>query len=95
MTGNSSPILTGSWAARAKCAGIENPDIFFPPNGNKGGKALKICAGCPVRAECLEYALNAGEKFGIWGGLGPRERRNLKRSRRRAARASRDGGGAT
>ena len=41
-----------------------------------------MCARCPVRTECLEYALGNQEKFGIWGGLSERERRQLRRQRR-------------
>ena len=41
--------------------------------------AKRICQGCEVRAECLEYALANDERFGLWGGLSERERRKLKR----------------
>ena len=41
--------------------------------------AKKTCLGCPVRHECLQYALDHDERFGIWGGLSERERRRLKR----------------
>ena len=39
----------------------------------------KVCVGCDVRSECLEYALANDERFGIWGGLSERERRKLKK----------------
>ncbi|MDX6335165.1 MAG: WhiB family transcriptional regulator, redox-sensing transcriptional regulator, partial [Streptosporangiaceae bacterium] len=48
----------------------------------KGGstrEAKKVCRGCEVRVECLEYALEHDERFGIWGGLSERERRRMKR----------------
>jgi Transcription factor WhiB len=38
-----------------------------------------VCAGCEVRAECLQYALDHSERFGVWGGLSERERRELGR----------------
>ena len=38
-----------------------------------------MCVGCEVRAECLQYALDHGERFGVWGGLSERERRELGR----------------
>jgi WhiB family redox-sensing transcriptional regulator len=38
-----------------------------------------VCRSCDVRAECLEYALEHDERFGIWGGMSERERRRLKR----------------
>jgi WhiB family redox-sensing transcriptional regulator len=44
------------------------------------GEAKRICSGCEVRAECLEYALAHDERFGIWGGLSERERRRLRRA---------------
>lgn len=86
----------GPWMAEAKCASVDDPDIFYPPNGSKGTRARRICAECPVQAQCLESALAADEEYGIWGGLDPRERRNLKRrrARRRAAEAERRSGGA-
>ena len=68
----------GPWAADALCAD-EDPEIFFPPNDDPAVQARRICGQCPVRDECLAYALEAREEFGIWGGLDPNERRNLKR----------------
>jgi WhiB family redox-sensing transcriptional regulator len=56
-----------------------DPEAFFPEYGGPTRAGKRICAGCEVRAECLEYALARGERFGIWGGLSERERRKLKR----------------
>ncbi len=53
-----------SWQERALCATRE---------------AKRVCVGCEVRSECLEYALENDERFGIWGGLSERERRKLKK----------------
>ncbi|TMR13807.1 WhiB family transcriptional regulator [Nonomuraea turkmeniaca] len=50
--------------------------------------AKAICAGCPVRGDCLRWALEHGERWGIWGGLNPRERRHLRRRGYGLARAS-------
>ncbi|MDN5915126.1 MAG: WhiB family transcriptional regulator [Pseudonocardia sp.] len=50
--------------------------------------ARAVCGGCPVRAECLEYALRVGEDFGIWGGLDEAERRSLTAKPRPAADGS-------
>ena len=41
-------------------------------------EAKKVCAGCPVTADCLKWALRAGEPAGIWGGTTPDERRYLR-----------------
>lgn len=67
-----------SWQERALCAQTD-PEAFFPEKGGSTREAKKVCVGCEVRAECLEYALENDERFGIWGGLSERERRKLKR----------------
>jgi WhiB family transcriptional regulator, redox-sensing transcriptional regulator len=66
------------WQERALCAQTD-PEAFFPEKGGSTREAKRICAGCEVRSECLEYALQHDERFGIWGGLSERERRRLKR----------------
>lgn len=65
------------WQERALCAQTD-PEAFFPEKGGSTREAKRICLGCEVRAECLEYALAHDERFGIWGGLSERERRRLK-----------------
>jgi WhiB family transcriptional regulator, redox-sensing transcriptional regulator len=67
------------WQERALCAQTD-PEAFFPEKGGSTREAKRICAGCEVRAECLEYALANDERFGIWGGLSERERRRLRRA---------------
>jgi WhiB family redox-sensing transcriptional regulator len=71
-------IDDGQWQDRALCAETD-PEAFFPEKGGSTREAKKICLGCEVRNECLEYALAHDERFGIWGGLSERERRRLKR----------------
>lgn len=66
------------WQERALCAQTD-PEAFFPEKGGSTREAKKVCSGCEVRRECLEYALENDERFGIWGGLSERERRKLKR----------------
>lgn len=66
------------WQAKALCA-QSDPEAFFPEKGGSTREAKKICQGCEVRIQCLEYALANGERFGIWGGLSERERRKLFR----------------
>jgi WhiB family redox-sensing transcriptional regulator len=66
------------WQERALCAQTD-PEAFFPEKGGSTREAKRICQGCDVRAECLEYALGHDERFGIWGGLSERERRKLKK----------------
>jgi WhiB family redox-sensing transcriptional regulator len=67
-----------SWQERSLCAQTD-PEAFFPEKGGSTREAKRICTGCEVRSECLEYALEHDERFGIWGGLSERERRKLKR----------------
>lgn len=66
------------WQERALCAQTD-PEAFFPEKGGSTREAKRICLGCEVRAECLDYALAHDERFGIWGGLSERERRRLRR----------------
>ena len=77
------------WQARANCMGVD-PDLFFPERGASTREAKEVCRGCVVKNDCLEYALDNGEKFGIWGGMSERERRRLRRARaiERRAQAS-------
>jgi WhiB family redox-sensing transcriptional regulator len=66
------------WQEEALCAQTD-PEAFFPEKGGSTREAKRICVGCEVKTECLEYALMHDERFGIWGGLSERERRRLKR----------------
>lgn len=66
------------WQDQALCAQTD-PEAFFPEKGGSTREAKRICQACSVRDECLEYALEHDERFGIWGGLSDRERRRLKR----------------
>jgi WhiB family transcriptional regulator, redox-sensing transcriptional regulator len=67
-----------SWQERALCAQTD-PEAFFPEKGGSTRDAKRVCLSCDVRVECLEYALENDERFGIWGGLSERERRRLRR----------------
>jgi WhiB family redox-sensing transcriptional regulator len=67
-----------SWQERSLCAQTD-PEAFFPEKGGSTREAKKVCVGCEVRQQCLEYALANDERFGIWGGLSERERRKLKK----------------
>lgn len=71
----------GTWRQAALCAETD-PEAFFPDKGGSTREAKQVCRGCPVRGECLEYALENEERFGIWGGLSERERRRLRTQRR-------------
>lgn len=61
---------------------------FFPSDGVGVDQARKICADCPVKAPCLEYALAERIDHGVWGGCSERERRRILKRRRQEAAAS-------
>ena len=65
------------WALRAACRD-EQPDQLFV-RGAEQNKAKQMCAGCPVRTECLAEALDNQIEWGVWGGMTERERRALLR----------------
>jgi WhiB family redox-sensing transcriptional regulator len=65
------------WRDMALCAETD-PEEFFPEKGGSVRAAKKVCRGCEVRIQCLEYALENDERHGIWGGLSERERRRVK-----------------
>ena len=72
-----------TWRHRAACVG-ESTDLFFPigtsgPAVLQAEEARRWCAGCPVRAACLQWAFSAGIEHGVWGGLTEEERRAWKR----------------
>lgn len=69
------------WVQFGLCAQTD-PEAYFPEKGMSTAAAKQVCQACPVRPECLEYALDHNEGFGVWGGLSQRERRPLVRQRR-------------
>ena len=82
MPGLRKPTVTDdnplSWQTDSLCAQTD-PEAFFPEKGGSTRDAKKICTSCEVRSQCLEYALENDERFGIWGGLSERERRKLRK----------------
>lgn len=79
----------GDWRNRAACR-EQDPELFFPIGDGSAAheqilQATAVCARCPVRQQCLDFALTTEQTAGIWGGLTEAERRELHRSRRVAA----------
>jgi WhiB family redox-sensing transcriptional regulator len=72
------------WMNEARCRGTR-PTEFFPSDGVGVESAQRVCATCPVRLECLEYALTNRIEHGVWGGASERERRRILRRRREFA----------
>jgi WhiB family transcriptional regulator, redox-sensing transcriptional regulator len=82
------------WRAAGACLSAD-PDLFYPITSGRGvtsetRMALRICAGCPVRQQCLDFAMRSPEVHGIWGGTTPADR--LRARRRRAERRRRASG---
>jgi WhiB family redox-sensing transcriptional regulator len=75
------------WRDDAACKGSD-VNVFFPVSDDDAGPAKAICATCPVRDACLEWAMATRQEDGVWGGLTDTERRRLRRRRRTAARAA-------
>lgn len=68
---------------QARCA-RSDPELFFSDLSGQAAhndteQARLICAGCPVRAECLSWAVHTGQAYGVWGGATPAERRSMRR----------------
>lgn len=76
------------WMRRAACRAAD-PELFYPTGGDAVAiaAAKDICAGCPVVAECLEYAIANNEQYGVWGALTPEERRAISRRDMRRRRS--------
>lgn len=75
------PLASESWEAWAECRGM-NPDLFFGDElsgPDVYGPAKRVCSGCRVRDDCLEFAVEHGLSFGVWGGLSPKERRQARK----------------
>lgn len=80
---------TSSWWELAACRSAE-PELFFPISSGGAGRAevtraKALCARCQIREQCLDYAIDTHQAYGVWGGASEDERRLIVRRRRRAA----------
>jgi WhiB family redox-sensing transcriptional regulator len=66
------------WQERAACYGLD-PEVFFPTTEEEAGLALSYCGVCRVRELCLAWAVQNGERYGVWGGTTEQQRRRLIR----------------
>ena len=73
--------MDNEWMGIGSCR-VERPAVFFPSDGVGVDVARRICASCPVKEPCLEYALTERIDHGVWGGASERERRRLLKARR-------------
>ncbi len=78
---------TTEWMALGNCRD-RHPSVFFPSDGVGVEIARRICADCPMKEPCLEYALANRIDHGVWGGCSERERRRILKRRRQAAAAA-------
>ena len=85
----SSARFAARWRELAACRGTDL-EVFFPGRGETAGPARQVCAGCPVRQPCLDYAITNRIVYGVWGGLTERERRALRSGWVRTSRQDRD-----
>ena len=70
-----------SWKTEAACKDLD-VDIFFTASEADAGPAKSVCATCPVRQACLDYAIVTRQEDGVWGGMTESERRRERRRRR-------------
>lgn len=70
------------WMDRGRCLG-DDPEEWFPESWNDDSHALRICAECPVKRQCLEYAMTQAIPDGIWGGIAPAGRARMRLEARR------------
>lgn len=80
--------LPPPWIDQALCAQVD-PEIFYPEKGMSFYAARRVCASCPVVAQCLEYAIENREEYGLWGGTTPKQRATLTTTGRAARQAAR------
>lgn len=76
-----------TWMAEASCRD-QPPATFFPEDGGGVEAAKRVCARCPVREQCLEFALSHHIAHGVWGGMSERARQRLAAARRALEHAS-------
>ena len=78
-------MIVDAWKTHAACRDAD-PKLFFPEGHRVPAEAVRLCASCPVKAECLEFALASGcDVAGIWAGTSERERDRIHARRRRVA----------
>src|SRR5690625_4855760 len=80
------PIVPHEWATNAACAKFpthQTDPIFFPAKETpKTTDAQNLCATCPARQPCAEYAIESNEPHGIWGGLTATDRDKIRAERK-------------
>jgi WhiB family redox-sensing transcriptional regulator len=83
MADTETPLDQWTWHSEASCRGVD-AELFFPGNDEEAVPAKAICETCPVRNPCLAFALERGERYGVWGGMTERERARLSPAAKQA-----------
>jgi WhiB family redox-sensing transcriptional regulator len=88
------PTVDTDWRADAYCATEAGTKLFFPVGVTGAAEvqirdAKSVCSQCPVKAECLQFAITTNQEYGVWGGTSEEERRVLRRQWRAERRAAR------
>jgi WhiB family transcriptional regulator, redox-sensing transcriptional regulator len=81
------PSRDMTWRADAACRNLDT-DIFFPDSESDAAPALEVCASCPVRTQCLDWAIATRQHDGVWGGTTESERKRIRRRRAAASKAA-------
>jgi WhiB family transcriptional regulator, redox-sensing transcriptional regulator len=74
------PVGDRPWVDRAACRDLDT-NIWYATRGESLNLARAICADCPVRRACLDYAIDNHESHGVWGGTSERQRRRIRHQR--------------
>lgn len=82
------------WYEKAACR-YTDINVFYPEANDSPLEALTLCSSCPVRTRCLAEALRRDDRYGIWGGLTPKQRIRIRRREIRSARDERAPGAVT
>lgn len=72
-------VAPESWVDGALCPQIGDGDLWFPEKGNQAHDARRVCLKCPVRVECLDFAVRTEQRHGMYGGFSERDRERLNR----------------
>jgi WhiB family transcriptional regulator, redox-sensing transcriptional regulator len=84
MSATADVLARDHWTKLALCAGHPQRACWFSDDHEAITRAIAICRACPVRIECLTFAVSTGQSQGVWGGTVPSERRRLVRANTRA-----------
>lgn len=71
--------ISTDFMKKAACKDIDT-NFFFAEDTKSIRRAEQFCQGCPVKNECLHYALSTNINYGVWGGVNAKKRRKLRRS---------------